>query len=277
MVQIIKASGEKETFDKHKIEQTAIKAGATPKLAKEISDKIKQEIKSGTTTKQILNKTINLLKVKPEVAARYDLKRAIMLLGPHGFSFEEYFSQILKEYGYNTKVGTEVQGKIVTQEIDIIAQNKFTYMIEAKYHNSLGSKTNTKVAMYTYARFLDIKSNPKNKFDQPWLVTNTKCTDRAALYAKGVNLKIISWKFPQKGNLQQLIEEKSLYPITIFKSISNPIKEKLFHAKVMMAKDLANYNLEELSKKTGLNQNILNKILDEAKRVCGDKVSLHQK
>lgn len=271
-MQIIKASGIPQKFDKKKIEQTVVKAGTSKEFAKDVATKVEKQIIPNTTTKQILDKTLNLLKAKPEIQARYDLKRAIMLLGPSGFAFEEYFAQILQEYGYKTKVGTEVQGKIVTQEIDIIAQNKLTYMIEAKYHNSIGIRTDTKVAMYTYARFLDIKSNPKNRFDQPWLVTNTKCTTRAVAYSKGVNLKIIGWTYPTKGNLQELIENKALYPITIFKRISNPVKAKLFQAKIVLAKDLAKYTLDDLMKKTGLDKNTLSKILDEAKKVCGDKI-----
>ena len=38
------------------------------------------------------------------VAKRYDLKRAIMSLGPHGFTFEEFFSQLLQNYDYETKI-----------------------------------------------------------------------------------------------------------------------------------------------------------------------------
>jgi hypothetical protein len=268
VVDIIKASGISEKFDKNKIERTVIKAGASKELARDIAGKVSKKVGKGTTTRQILGQTLNLLKTKPTIAARYDLKRAIMNLGPHGFLFEEYFAQILQNYGYKTKVGIEVQGKVVTQEIDIIAEKEKVSMIEMKYHNRPGTHTNTKVALYTYARFLDIKSNPRNKIDEPWLVTNTKCTPRAVAYSKGVGQKIVSWSYPSKGNLQELIEKKGLYPITIYKTISNPVKEKLFGAKIVLAKDLIKHSLSELKRKTGLDENILNKILDETKKIC---------
>ena len=268
MVEIIKASGIPEKFDKTKIERTIIKSGAPKELAKDVTEKVSKEIKHGTTTNQILDKTLKLLKTNPEVAARYDLKRAIMNLGPHGFLFEEYFAQILQNYGYKTKVGTEIKGKVVMQEIDILAEKEKISMIEMKYHNHSGTHTNTKVALYTYARFLDIKSNPKNKVDEPWLVTNTKCTSRAIAYSKGVGQKIISWSYPSKGNLQDLIEKKGLYPITIYKTISSSIKAKLFMAKIVLAKDLMKYNLSDLKRKTGLDENILNKIIEETKKIC---------
>lgn len=271
MVKIIKASGEKEEFDKNRIKKSVLKAGASQKLAQEVANKVSKEVREGMKTRDILDRAINLLKkMQPEVAARYDLKRAIMMLGPHGFSFEEYLSQILRHYGYKTTTGNIVQGKVVTHEVDVIAEKEGKYMIEAKYHNSLGVHTDTKVALYTYARFLDLKSNPKNNFTQPWLITNTRCTHRATKYSKGVGQKIIGWSYPKKGNLQELIEKKGLYPVTIFKSVSESIKNKLFNAKIIIVKDLANHSLNELKSKTGLDEKILRKILEESKKICNN-------
>ncbi len=51
------------------------------------------------------------------------------------------------------------------------------YMIECKFHNR-GIKTHIKVAMYTHARFLDLKEY----FDAAWLICNTKCTSKAIRY-----------------------------------------------------------------------------------------------
>jgi len=267
-MKIVKASGVIEEFDKNKIINTVIKAGASKELAENIANQVGKEIKPGTTTKQILNRTLNLLKSKPEIAARYDLKRAIMNLGPHGFLFEEYISQILQAYGYKTKTDQILKGKNVSHEIDVIASKDKISIIEAKYHNLLGTYTHTKVALYSYARFLDLKTNSKNKIDESWIITNTKCTNRAIEYSKGVGQRIISWNYPRKENLQELIEKKDLYPITIYKTISNPIKEKLFRAGIVLAKDLSSHNLEELKNKTGLDEKILQKIIDETKKIC---------
>ncbi|MEN7982439.1 MAG: ATP cone domain-containing protein [Nanoarchaeota archaeon] len=267
-MKIIKASGFEERFDKNKIEKTVVKAGTSKNFAKKVADKISREVHEGDSTEKILDKTIGFLKTKPEVAARYDLKRAIMSLGPHGFLFEEYIAQILQEYGYKTKTNQILKGKNVTHEIDVFAQKEKNSIIEAKYHNLLGTYTRTKVALYSYARFLDLKTNPKNKIDETWIITNTKCTDRAVAYSKSVGQKIISWNYPKEGNLQELIEEKGLYPVTIFKSISNPIKEKLFGAKIVLARDLHKHSLNELKRKTDLDEKILQKILEEAKKIC---------
>jgi hypothetical protein len=270
-MEIIKATGEKTNFEKNKIEKSILKAGASKNLARNVAKKVETQIKKGNSTEKILNTTIKYLDKKPEIAARYDLKRAIMSLGPSGFPFEEFFSQILQNYGYKTQTGKSIKGKMILQEIDIIAEKKLKHMIEAKYHNSRGIHTDTKVAMYTYARFLDVKSNPKEKFTNSWLVTNTRCTSNAIKYAQGVNLKIIGWSYPNKRNLQELIEKKGLYPITIIPEISKKIKEKLFNAKIILAKDLANHKIEELIEKTNLNKKTLEKILEKAKAICSNK------
>lgn len=119
-------------------------------------------------------------------------------------------------------------------------------------------------ALYTYARFLDLRNKP----DMPWLVTNTKCSQDAKDYARGVGLKITSWNFPKNKSLQKLIKVKKLYPITILKSIGDNTKEKLFCARITIAKNLLNYSIEDLMKKTDLSEKEINKILDEVRNVC---------
>jgi len=272
MVNIFKANGHLTEFKKSKIEKTVIKAGGSRKFAKQIADKVAKKVHRGTKTKDILKLTLKLLKEQPGVALRYDLKRAIMELGPHGFTFEEYFSQILQNYNYKTKVGFIIKGKATHHEVDILASHnndKRKEMIECKYHNRVGKHTDSKVAMYTYARYLDLKNNPKNKITHGWLVTNTKCTHHAVEYAKGVGLKITTWDYASKGekNLQELIKTKGVYPITILPSIEGEIKDKLATAKIVLAKDIILYDLKELKGKTGLKQEQVKRILTEAKEV----------
>ncbi len=268
-MKVIKANGELEVFDKNKIKRTVLKAGGSEDFAKKIASRIEKESHDGITTNEILKKILRLLKDKPLIALKYNLKRAIMSLGPTGFTFEEYFSQILQNYGYNTKVDLTLKGKAITQEVDILAEKNKTFMIECKYHNKIGIHTDSKVAMYTYARFLDLKNNPKNKIDQGWLVTNTKCTSHAIKYAKAVNLKITSWKYASKNekNLQELIREKKLYPITILHSVKGKIRQKLVESKIVLVKSIINYDIISLRQKTGLSKKELNTLINEANKV----------
>ena len=269
MTYLIKASGDKEKFDKTKIERTVLKAGVSKQFAREVANKVEKKVYDGIKSKEILKLTLDLLEEKPEVATRYDLKRAIMSLGPSGFPFEKFFAAILENYSYNTEIGIMVKGRATTHEVDIIARKNKNYMIECKYHNKLGIHTKSKVAMHTYAKFLDLKNNPENKIDKSWLATNTKCTPHAIQYSKGVGLKITSWQYASDGkNLQELIEKKNLYPITILKSVKGDIKDKLSQAKVILAKELLNYKINELKIKTKIDENILKEIVEEARKVC---------
>jgi|TARA_Y100000310_G_scaffold340081_1_gene434713 hypothetical protein len=266
---VIKASGEKEEFKSKKVLGTLLRAGASKKLAGEIVKKVEAKVYDGIKTRVILDTALDLLKnKKPEVGALYDLKRAIMELGPTGFPFERFFAEILKNYGYQTQVGKMVRGKAISQEVDVIAKKDSTYMVECKFHNSVGIYTNLKVALYTYARFLDLKKS----FDSPWLATNTRLSRKAVSYAKAVNMKITSWQYPKGESLQKLIQNKKLYPITILKSVDKSVKHKLSNSGIILVKNLLDYDLQKLKTKTKLQENILKKVIDEARKIYDVKI-----
>ncbi len=261
---VIKASGKKEEFNPEKIYNTVLKAGASKALAREIVAEVESRIYDGIRTRDILDIALGILGRKnPNISMVYNLKRAIMNLGPTGFIFERFFAEILGNYGYKTEVGQILRGRFATHEVDIIASNRSRYMIECKYHNSPGTQTDLKVALYVYARFLDLKKD----FDQPWLATNTKCSDRAIKYAKGVNMKVTGWQYPQNESLQDLIEKKKLYPITILKSVNNYVKWRFSESGILIASDLTRYDLRELKERTKIPEDILRRIVDEARQV----------
>lgn len=275
-MKVIKASGLEQEFSSRKIYHTILEAGGTGGLAKEIVSVVKKEYHKGMTTQEILDIVLRELKDFPDIRARYDLKRAIMSLGPSGFPFENFFGNLLKEFDYKTKTHNFIKGKVITHEVDIIAKKNVggkekSYMIECKYHNEPGTLTKLHPALYTYARFLDINSSDKAMFDMPWLVTNTKCSRDAKNYAKGVGLKITSWNYPKSSSLQKMIKMKKLYPITIVRSISHKTKEKLFSARIVIAKNLLKHSVEELMQKTDLPKKEVDKILEEVKDICDMK------
>ena len=265
MSYVIKASGEKERFSPNKIRRSILEAGGSKELANEAIKKVKGKKFKQVHTKKILDLTLKSLKKDVGVVARYDLKRAIMQLGPTGFPFEKFFAIVLRNYGYDADVGKIMQGKNVTHEIDVIAKKQKTFMIECKYHNQLGAKTRVKVPLYVYARFLDLKKD----FDSPWVTTNTKCTSDAKNYARGVGMKITSWNFPNKESLRDLITAKKLYPITVIRCIDNNMKKKLFDSNIFLVKTLVESNINELRKKTRLSPKVLDKIVPEAKAILG--------
>lgn len=261
-MQVIKYSGEVEQFNPRKIYRSILEAHGSRHLANEAIAEVKRYYHKNITTEEILNILINFLKREPGVSERYDLKRAIMSLGPSGFPFEIFIANLLKHHGYKTEAGVKLKGKMIYQEVDVVAQRGKKFMIECKYHNEPGIITKLHPAMYTYARFLDLQ---KYRFDQPWLVTNTKCSHDARKYAEGVNLKITSWNYPKNSSLQILIDEKKLYPITILKSLPDGIKEKLYSSKILITKDLLDYSQKELMRKLNLSEKEVGKIIEQVR------------
>lgn len=262
-MQIIKASGELERFNSKKIYFSVRQAGGSSHLANDAVKAVKKKVKEKTSTQEILKFLLEFLKREPGVSQRYDLKRAIMSLGPSGFPFEDFFARVLEFYEYKTDTNQSLKGKMIIQEVDITAEkDKQKWMVECKYHNEPGSITRLDPAMYTYARFLDIS---KYNFTGSWLVTNTKCSDDAINYSIGVNQKITSWNYPKEESLMKLIENKKLYPITILKTLTPEILGKFYQIKLIVANDLLDKDADWLIKKIGVSQAKAKEIIDETK------------
>ncbi|OQA71067.1 MAG: ATP cone domain protein [Parcubacteria group bacterium ADurb.Bin247] len=243
---IIKASGQREPFNEEKIKNSLRRVNLGEADIEYIVSKVKKRLKPGITSDQILKMVLSMLRNKGiHYSSRYNLKRAMIDLGPSGYPFEIFFSKLLKEYGYSVEVGQVVKGHCANQEIDIIAIKAHKhYMVECKFHNTFGAKSDLKVALYTYARFLDVKEAWKkketniDKIHQAMLVTNTKCSADAIQFAECRGIKIICWKYPQKENLENLIESKSLYPITVLPSLNKQAKDILFKENIFFVKEL---------------------------------------
>lgn len=230
-VDVIKASGEREPFDPQKVIGSLLRAGADQSLAEKIVSQIRPRLYQNIPSFEIYDLVMQILKKeKRDLAERYDLKKAIMDLGPTGYPFEKFVAAVLNEHDYQTVVNQTVTGSCVAHEIDIIADNGQKWMIECKFHNISGGRTDVKVALYTYARFLDVK---KNGFVAPWLITNTKVTQEVKSYALCVGMKVTSWNYPEGESLRELIDKSGLYPITASISLSDKEKQSLIERGVV--------------------------------------------
>lgn len=243
MVTVIKANGEKEPFSEEKLLTSAKRAGVPQELQPELVNSVRGQLHENIPTSEIYHHILEYLGKASimHVRAKYSLKQAIMDLGPTGYPFEDYVSRVLEAQGYATTVRNIISGKCITHEIDVIAQKNVEdthkrIMVEAKYHNHLGVKTDIHVAMYTYARFLDTKD--KNGFDDVLLITNTKATTDAVTYAQCMGMEITSWSYPEGGSLRELVEKYGLHPITTLTSISIEQKQELLRRGIVLCKDI---------------------------------------
>ena len=280
---VVKASGKMEKFNEKKLRRTMLRAGADKKTAEEVVKEVKRRAKDGITTKQILELALRILDRKmPHVAARYDLKGSIMRLGPAGYIFEKYFAAVLKEHGYLTRQHRMIKGSCVIHEIDVTADKEVRteayvkkvqhYMIELKFHHSPGIYTGLKETLYTYARFLDLQEGWKKglceKFDQPWLVCNTKFSGDAIKYANCKNLRLLGWVYPTREGLVDMIESKKLYPLTSIKGVDRNILKQFADANILLCKDLLKMNIDVISKKTKIPKTKLQDFIKQAESLC---------
>lgn len=246
-----------------------MRAGANRKLAEDVAQKVYQQTRDGMHTRQVYKLVLSSLSHYKDgsiIKHRYRLKESIMMLGPSGFRFEDYVSNILAHYGYTDQsVRTSIDGRCVTHEVDISAklpQTEKRVMIECKYHNLPGIFTGLKESLYTHARFLDLS----NHFDREMLVCNTKVSRDVITYSNCIGQDVISWRYPPNKGLEKMIQDKGLYALTIL-----PLNEEellgLSKNKIMTAKDLLEFNASQLSSRTGIRLERINKLQDLAKQI----------
>lgn len=257
MVKVLKASGAVEDFSEEKLKNSLMRAGANDVLAQWVTDKIKQRIKDGTRTSEIHDRAFDLLrKEEGPFAARYRLKRAIMELGPTGHPFEKLVAWILKGEGYEAQTNLLIRGKCVTHEVDVVAKKEGKQiMVEAKYHNERGIKSDVKVAMYVHSRFEDIKS--VDRWDEAWLITNTKLTSDAREYSACAGLTAIAWNYPHDRSLQYLIEKEHLHPLTSLLTLDSWAKRALLDKGLVLVKEVDDSTLSSIGVKQSKQQGIL--------------------
>jgi hypothetical protein len=236
VINVLKATGEIEPFSEEKVISSLVKAGASLDVAKEIIGQVKPNLYQNIPTFEIYSKVMSLLRKRQiNLAEKYNLKKAIMDLGPTGYPFEQFVARVLETQGAKVETNRIIQGKCVAHEIDVIAQNEERSMIECKFHAIPGGRTDIKVALYTYARFLDIKHQG---FDVPWLITNTKVTGEVKAYALCVGMKVTAWDYPEGEGLNEMIDKSGLYPVTASTRLSEKEKKQLVEKGIVFIKDI---------------------------------------
>ena len=236
-VWVIKSTGERERFSLNKLRRSLTRSGADDETISRIIDHIIPELHNGMKTSQIYKHAYSILKKsKYPAAIRYSLRKAVMELGPSGFPFEKYVAEVLRGKGFTAKTGVILSGFCVDHEVDILMEKGDRHIFaECKFHNQQGIKTDVKAALYVHARFIDLQKGhdlkeEMKKLDVPkvhegWLITNTKLTSDAIQYANCAGLTVIGWDYPEQGNLQDLILETGVHPLTFLSTLSQTDKK----------------------------------------------------
>jgi len=271
-MEIIKSSGEKEAFSREKFCSSLEKTGATRDVVEAVCKAVEKTLTPGITTSEIFRTASqHLLKENPKIGIRYNLKKGIMELGPAGFRFEQYVEAIVRSLGYETQRDIIMQGECVSHEIDVLAhKGDLHYLMEMKYRNDLGTKTGIEVAMYAYARLLDIipiqeKREQEKKEHRMWIVTNAKFTGKAIQFGECRKIKMTGWSYP-KGheNLESIARDNLLYPVTVLPSVDHFSREAFARFNMILAQDIIPYTPEELEKEFGIHRKKAEQIVRDA-------------
>lgn len=279
---ITKASGELVPYLEEKLRNSLMKSGANDKQVKEILKSISAKLYPGISTKKIYRMAFNSLRnSSSSLAAKYHLKRAIMELGPSGYPFEKFVGELLKHQGYDVILGEIVKGQCVSHEIDVIAlTNNRHFMIECKYHNQQGIISDVKIPLYIQSRFKDVEASwikmpgHEKRIHQGWVVTNTKFTEDAITYATCVGLRLLSWDYPIKGSLKDMIDNLGLYPVTCLTSLTRAEKQKLLDKKIVLCRQVCDG--EDVLHEIGMSANRIKKVMEEGKELAMNLMSKNE-
>ncbi|MEI8061712.1 MAG: ATP cone domain-containing protein [bacterium] len=284
-VLLVKTDGTKEVYEPHKLRNSLIKAGAgghsADKVLTEVSNYLEEHLKgkkkSEVTVSELYKLAFECLKkYAGDAALRYSLKRSLFELGPTGFPFEKYIAEIFKTQGFETLTGQMVMGSCVPHEVDLVAWNADKLIMgEVKYHNDPASKTDLKVALYVSARYNDIKQNmfdyggTPRKLAEWYLITNTKFTDTAITYAVCNGVKLLSWVYPETGNLHDMIEDTKSHPITCLSALDASQKKMLIDKNVILCRQL--HSNTAIMKELHFSEETIFNVLEETNKIITTK------
>ncbi len=156
----------------------------------------------------------------------------------------------------------------MAHEVDVVAWNdKQLIMVEAKFHNEGGTKSDLKVILYVKARFDDLRKmkfdyGKERDLDEAWLVTNTKFTSTAIEYGSCQGgIRMIGWNYPPVGNLHDMIIDSKLHPLTCLLSLNGREKKALLDQGIVMCKSLVEN--PDLLSAIGVQPDEIKKVIEE--------------
>jgi len=241
---IVKSDGTVESFDASKLVSSLSRAGASMAAAERIAKLILLNSATTVSSSEVYKKAFSMLRreAKP-AAARYNLRRALLELGPSGHPFEDFVAEIYRAEGWSVEYRRMIEGRCVPHEVDLFAtRGDETIAGELKYHNDAFYKTDVKVALYVKARLDDIANcDPVKRtclITRGALITNTKFTRHAIAYGGCSGIELIGWNYPAQGNLFDRIVASGVYPISTLTLLKRAEKRLLIGQGIVTTKAL---------------------------------------
>jgi hypothetical protein len=246
-IRITKASGDSDVYSREKLIQSLHRSGADDNSIMDVVRHVEAQLTDGMSTRKIYRRAFHQLR-KSDVpaASQYNLKSAVMALGPSGYPFERFVGSLFQAQGWDTRVGIVMPGRCVNHEVDVFAlKDGLVRFTECKFRNEPGSKIDVKVAMYVHSRVRDLfaryaADHPNDSITgyQGWLVTNSKFTTDAERYGECERMHLMSWDYPAGNGLLQLIRSSGILPITVLHSLSKKQVEFILEKGVVTCRGL---------------------------------------
>ncbi|MBL8124308.1 MAG: ATPase [Blastocatellia bacterium] len=271
---VIKANGDEVPFDEVKIRRSLRRVKADPDVVEIVLERVIRKMYDRITTSDLYSIVFAELKtLQRRSAGKYNLKRAIMQMGPTGYPFEKLIAALFDADGYTASTGQFIEGRCVTHEVDVVAaKGDLLYHAECKFHSFLGRVCNIKHALYAHARFVDIEKGfaseapRKGRIYKGMLVTNTRMTSDAIAYGTCAGLGLLSWDYPQEKSLRGWIDSTGLHPVTSLTSLSVKSKRQLLERGVVLCRELT--GSPGILAEIGLSKQNIDDVIDEAYVIC---------
>lgn len=272
-IQIQKASGDIQDFSEQKLGNFLRRIKVPDQDVDRIVTTITAELTDYVPIGKLREIVVDHLQKLPQgelFVARYMLKSAMRRLGPAGHLFEHYAARLFQADGY-TDVHTSVmiQGECTMHEVDIVAtKNGEHHIAECKFHNQDGTKSDVTVALYSYARFLDVKDTNSLgfKIDKCWIITNTKLTQDAVNYAACKGMPIISMEHPMNTAILDRVVEEGLFPLA-----SAPLSDQdlsaLHDNDFVMLSDVLKESALDIAARSNVQQDVISNAQAFARRI----------
>jgi hypothetical protein len=270
---VIKADGTRQLFDREKVVRTCLRMGANRRIAFEVAERVESSLYDGISTSKILQMTFRLLR-KHQPATRHllDLRRGLSLMDSKP-EFERFVQILLAHDGFEVAPNRLLTGKCVTHEVDAIARKGgLTYFVEAKHHVNYHTPTGLDESRIARAILEDVTEGfelgrSSLKVDRAMIVTNTRYSEHAMRYGECRNILQIGWSSPVNLSLQNMIEEKKLYPLSCLRGLKRETKTKLVNSGIVLMKQLFEEEPSTLAQKTGVQKETLKQIIEKARTI----------
>jgi len=244
-----KAGGEWQYFSSDKLFKFLKNVGLSSVECEFVLSELVRSLGKEINTREVTASVVAILRQLPKgarYAAIYTLKDSLRRMGPDGHNFEKFIGKLFEYSAYKVNVSQFVRGDCVEHEVDVVASNDTEInLVECKFHNTEGKRSDVVVAMYTHARFMDIEQADKRDDRKVigWLATNTKLTIDALKYVQCKGMHLLSVENPHNDNIMTKVRDANLFPLASI-DILEPYIATLMAADYVLAEDLLRLDSE---------------------------------